>query len=71
MSSLVDIWVSELAKLAETTRRLSCPSPKKAESEASREEAPAENRAVRNKPTSRVTVSEATLFMVMDRFAPY
>ncbi|KAK1315885.1 hypothetical protein QJS10_CPA05g01553 [Acorus calamus] len=71
MSSLIDIWVSELAKLAESTRRLSRPSPKKAESEAAKEETPAEMRAVRNKPTSRVTVSEATLFMVMDRFAPY
>ncbi|KAK1300357.1 hypothetical protein QJS10_CPB13g00158 [Acorus calamus] len=64
MSNLMEVCMSELTKLA---HRLSEPS--RGKRKAGKEE-PAESRADRVDAPSGVSISEATLFMVMDRFAP-
>lgn len=75
MSSVVDIWMGELAKLRE--RRRDAASPKKLDSskqvEAEQVEAQEKVRAVRSRKQRlphRSTLSEATVCMLMDRFAP-
>ncbi|MQL75040.1 hypothetical protein Taro_007397 [Colocasia esculenta] len=73
MTSLVDIWMGELAKLRERRRAAG---PRKVESEregAEQVEAQDKAGAVRSRRQSlprQSTLSEATVCMLMDRFAP-
>lgn len=69
MSAVVEIWMSELEKLREKvrTRRLFLSKAKEGEVEEQEKEAKKESKVVHREST----MSEATVFLLMDRFAPW
>ncbi|KAJ4845105.1 hypothetical protein Tsubulata_030334 [Turnera subulata] len=71
MAAVVEVWASELAKLKEKVRlRKPFLSSKAKEEEAEDETQAKEATKVSCRDTTTTTMSEDTVLLIMDRFAP-